>query len=114
MNTPNLNKLELGHTFADLDDNMPKSILSDCEAYGMAGGCDEYCPVLIAGKCKLQDTVNAELYKKAMARFPTHHIAHLHLIFISSFSVCSNVLNSHNCFSVLCYNLFSLFIMQLI
>ena len=69
MNTPNLNKLELAHTFADLDDNMPKSILSDCEAYGMAGGCDEYCPVLIAGKCKLQDTVNAELYKKAMGEY---------------------------------------------
>lgn len=55
-------KLDLGHTLAEIDDGMPNSI-TDCEAYGMVGGCDEYCPVLIAGKCKLQDTDNKDLYK---------------------------------------------------
>lgn len=59
-------KLELGHTLAEIDNGMPNGMLTDCEAYGMCGGCDEYCPVLRAGKCELQDTDNAELYKKAM------------------------------------------------
>lgn len=59
----NITKLELGHTLAELDDGMPNSILTDCEAYGMCGGCDEYCPVLIAGKCELQDTDNKCLYE---------------------------------------------------
>ena len=64
---PNYDKLALGHTLVEVDDGMPNSILTDCEAYGMVGGCDEYCPVLIAGKCELQDTDNAGLYQKAIA-----------------------------------------------
>jgi hypothetical protein len=56
-------KLDLGHALAEIDDGMPNGILTDCEAYGMVGGCDEYCPVLIAGKCELQDTDNKDLYK---------------------------------------------------
>ena len=58
-------KLALGHTLAEIDDGMPNSILTDCEAYGMCGGCDENCPVLIVGKCELQDTDNKELYELA-------------------------------------------------
>lgn len=61
----NEEKLALGHTFAELDNSMPNGILTDCEAYGMLGGCDENCPVLIAGKCELQDTYNKDLYKLA-------------------------------------------------
>lgn len=66
--SPNHDKLALGHTLAEVDNGMPNSILTDCEAYGMVGGCDEYCPVLLAGKCALQDTDNAGLYQKAIAR----------------------------------------------
>ena len=61
----NTSKLGLGHTLAEVDNGMPNSILTDCEAYGMCGGCDENCPVLIAGKCELQDTDNKELYELA-------------------------------------------------
>ena len=64
---PNYDKLALGHTLAEVDNGMPNSILTDCEAYGMVGGCDECCPVLLAGKCELQDTDNAELYQRAIA-----------------------------------------------
>ena len=60
----NIAKLEFGHTLAEIDNGMPNH-LSDCEAYGMVSGCDEYCPVLIAGKCSLQDTDNKELYELA-------------------------------------------------
>lgn len=59
-------KLQLGHTLAEVDNGMPNGILTDCEAYGMTGCCDENCPVLIAGKCQLQDTDNRELYQKAI------------------------------------------------
>ena len=58
----NEEKLAFGHTLAEVDNGMPNSILTDCEAYGMVSGCDENCPVLIAGKCELQDTDNKDLY----------------------------------------------------
>lgn len=58
-------KLALGYTLAEVDNSMPNSILTDCEAYGMVSGCDENCPVLIAGKCELQDTDNKKLYELA-------------------------------------------------
>lgn len=58
----NIHKLALGHTLAEVDDCMPNNI-SDCEAYGMCNGCDEHCPVLIAGQCELKDTDNKEIYK---------------------------------------------------
>lgn len=61
----NEEKLALGHTLAEVDNGMPNGILTDCEAYGMCGGCDENCPVLIAGKCELQDTDNKDLYELA-------------------------------------------------
>lgn len=59
----NEEKLAFGHTLAEIDDGMPKGILTDCEAYGMVSGCDENCPVLIDGKCELQDTDNKDLYE---------------------------------------------------
>lgn len=49
----NKEKLALGHTLAEVDNGMPNSILTDCEAYGMVGGCDENCPVLIARRYEL-------------------------------------------------------------
>jgi len=58
-------KLALGHILTEVDNGMPNSILTDCEAYGMVSGCDENCPVLIAGKCELQDTDNKDLYELA-------------------------------------------------
>ena len=33
------------------------SIMTDCEKYGMCYGCDQFCPVLIAGKCDNEDSV---------------------------------------------------------
>ena len=60
----NLPKLGFGHTISMLSGEMLG--VSDCHAYGSLGGCDEHCPVLIAGLCKLQDDENKELYKKAI------------------------------------------------
>lgn len=60
----NEEKLSFGHTLAEIDNGMPNGILTDCEAYGMVNGCDENCPVLIAGRCELQKTDNKDLYKK--------------------------------------------------
>lgn len=57
-------KLGFGHDLANIDSGMPKG-LSDCFAYGMMSGCDENCPVLIDGKCELQDDENKELYERA-------------------------------------------------
>lgn len=37
--------------------------MSDCEEYGINHGCDINYPVLIAGKCELQDNSNKELYE---------------------------------------------------
>ena len=31
--------------------------MAGCEKYGMCYGCDEYCPVLIAGKCENEDSI---------------------------------------------------------
>jgi hypothetical protein len=33
------------------------SVMTDCEKYGMCYGCDEHCPVLIAGKCENEDSI---------------------------------------------------------
>ena len=43
------------------------SATTECQRYGMANGCDEYCPVLRAGLCELQDSDNAALYAAAMS-----------------------------------------------
>ena len=37
------------------------SVMTDCEKYGMCYGCDQYCPVLIAGKCDNDDSI--KMYK---------------------------------------------------
>ena len=37
------------------------SVMTDCEKYGMCYGCDQYCPVLIAGKCDNEDSI--KMYK---------------------------------------------------
>ncbi len=63
---PNYDKLALGHTLAEVA-GMPNGALNDCFAYGIVAGCDEYCPVLLAGKCELQDTDCADLYRKAFS-----------------------------------------------
>ena len=44
-------------------------VASDCIAYGSSAGCNEHCPVLIAGLCELQDSDNKELYEKAMVLY---------------------------------------------
>lgn len=59
----NLLKLGFGHTMSELSGEGVS--VSDCHAYGSFDGCDEHCPVLIAGKCELQNDENAELYAKA-------------------------------------------------
>ena len=41
------------------------SATTECQRYGMANGCDEYCPVLLAGLCEFQDSDNAALYAAA-------------------------------------------------
>jgi hypothetical protein len=46
--------------------SMASSVMTDCEKYGMTYGCNEDCPVLIAGKCELQDSDNKELYERAL------------------------------------------------
>jgi hypothetical protein len=40
---------------------------TECQRYGMANGCDEYCPVLLAGLCEFQDSDNAALYAAAIS-----------------------------------------------
>lgn len=37
------------------------SVMTECEKYGMCYGCDQYCPVLKAGKCENEDSI--EMYK---------------------------------------------------
>ena len=41
------------------------SVMTDCEKYGITYGCNIDCPVLIEGKCKLQDAENKELYRQS-------------------------------------------------
>ena len=53
-----LAELQLGVTAA--------TIMTDCEAHGMANGCTVDCPVLQRGKCELQDEENKELYAEAL------------------------------------------------
>ena len=43
------------------------SATTECQRYGMANGCDEYCPVLLAGLCEFQDSDNAALYAAAIS-----------------------------------------------
>lgn len=33
------------------------SIMTECEKYGMCYGCNQYCPVLIAGECDNEDSI---------------------------------------------------------
>ena len=33
------------------------SVMTECEKYGMCYGCDQHCPVLIAGKCDNEDSI---------------------------------------------------------
>lgn len=60
----NLVKLGFGHTMSETSGEMLG--VSDCHAYGSLSGCDEHCPVLIAGLCEFQNDENKELYEKAM------------------------------------------------
>ena len=46
-------ELDLGATAA--------SVMTECAKYGMCYGCDQYCPVLKAGKCENEDSI--EMYK---------------------------------------------------
>lgn len=46
MTKANYDKLDFGATL----NNNPS--FSDCMNYGMVSGCDQYCPVLLSGKCK--------------------------------------------------------------
>lgn len=46
-------ELDLGATAA--------SVMTECEKYGMCYGCDQHCPVLKAGKCDNEDSI--EMYK---------------------------------------------------
>ena len=51
-------KQEFANTMAELDlGTTASSIMTDCEKYGMCYGCDQFCPVLIAGKCDNEDSV---------------------------------------------------------
>lgn len=34
------------------------SVMTDCEKYGMCYGCDQYCPVLVAGLCENEDSIS--------------------------------------------------------
>lgn len=43
------------------------SATTECQRYGMANGCDEHCPVLLAGLCEFQDSDNAALYAAAIS-----------------------------------------------
>lgn len=47
-------KYEFAHTLTEVDNRLPAS-MSDCERYGMTWGCDMDCPVLLEGKCKMDD-----------------------------------------------------------
>lgn len=55
-----ITELDLGITAA--------SVMTDCEKYGMTYGCNTECPVLVAGKCELQDDENKKLYKEAISQ----------------------------------------------
>lgn len=46
-------ELDLGATAA--------SVMTECDKYGMCYGCNQYCPVLKAGKCENEDSI--EMYK---------------------------------------------------
>ena len=50
------------NTIAELDlGAAAASVMTECEKYGMCYGCDQYCPVLKAGKCENEDSI--EMYK---------------------------------------------------
>ncbi len=53
-----INRASLGVTAA--------SVMTDCEHHGMTYGCTVTCPILLDGKCELQDADNKELYEEAM------------------------------------------------
>lgn len=38
-----------------------ESVMTECEKYGMCYGCNQYCPVLKAGKCENEDSI--KMYK---------------------------------------------------
>jgi len=57
------NKEMFAISVAEVDKGINHQMLTDCETYGMAHGCDTDCPVLRAGECVLQDTENKELWE---------------------------------------------------
>lgn len=62
-----MSDLNFARTIVEIDlGTSASSVMTDCEKYGMTYGCDEGCPVLIDGKCELQDSENKELYKRAV------------------------------------------------
>ena len=63
-----MSDMDFARTIVEIDLGVTaSSVMTDCEKYGMSYGCNEDCPVLLAGKCELQDSVNKELYKRALA-----------------------------------------------
>jgi hypothetical protein len=67
LNTRIMSDMSFARTITEMDlGSMASSVMTDCEKYGMTYGCNEDCPVLIAGKCELQDSDNKELYERAL------------------------------------------------
>ena len=63
-----MSNMTFARTITEMDLGVTaSSVMTDCEKYGMTYGCNTECPVLIAGKCELQDSDNKELYEEAMA-----------------------------------------------
>jgi len=62
-----MSDINFAKTITEIDlGAMASSVMTDCEKYGMTYGCNAECPVLIDGKCELQNEENKELYKEAM------------------------------------------------
>lgn len=62
-----MSNMAFARTICEIDlGSTASSVMSDCFKYGMSYGCNERCPVLISGKCDLQDDENKELYRIAM------------------------------------------------
>lgn len=63
-----MSDMTFARTITEMDlGAMASSVMTDCEKYGMTYGCNEECPVLLAGKCELKDSDNAELYQRVLA-----------------------------------------------
>lgn len=62
METRNSPRQDFANTIAEFDlGETAASVMTECEKYGMCYGCDQFCPVLIAGKCGNEESV--EMYQ---------------------------------------------------